>query len=197
MKIECSQCAALNELDAKRCWKCKAPISVAQYEAALASADEHRRAEASALAAAKAEEEKQREAAKAAFGAGDMDAIPKAFWAEFVPQTMVSTSPFIHGREVGATLTIVSAECAFGMNAFKDLFIGVSDVFGGRSNTVQNAFRDARRICIDELRKEAMLVGGNAVVSVTLSYNEMSGGGKSGLLFLVATGTAVRLKPDS
>ena len=33
-------------------------------------------------------------------------------------------------------IEIVTAECAFGMNIFKDLFAGVRDIVGGRSEAV-------------------------------------------------------------
>jgi len=52
--------------------------------------------------------------------------------------------------------------------------------------------RDARVACLDELRREAEEVGANAVIGIDLDYSEISGGGKS-MLFLVATGTAVKV----
>ena len=41
-------------------------------------------------------------------------------------------------------IEIVTAECAFGMNIFKDLFAGVRNVVGGRSDAVQKTMRDNR-----------------------------------------------------
>lgn len=88
-------------------------------------------------------------------------------------------------------IEIVTAECAFGMNIFKDLFAGVRDVVGGRSEAVQNTMRDARRTALYELKKEAHAVGANAVVGVDLNYVELSAAGS--MVMLVASGTAVRL----
>lgn len=105
----------------------------------------------------------------------------------------VSTTPTIPGFQIKQSLDIVSAECVFGMNIFKDIFASFSDIFGGRSNTTQNVLRDARRTCLNELRLEAAKVGANGVVGIDLDYSEISGGGKS-MLFLVATGTAVRIE---
>ena len=79
------------------------------------------------------------------------------------------------------------------MNIFKDLFAGVRDIVGGRSEAVQKTMRDSRRTALYELKKEAYEVGANAVVGVDLDYSEFSGGGRS-MLFKVANGTAVRLK---
>lgn len=88
-------------------------------------------------------------------------------------------------------IEIVTAECAFGMNLFKDLFAGVRDIVGGRSKAVQQTMRDARRTALFELKREAWLVGANAVVGVDLDYVELSTAGS--MVMLVASGTAVRI----
>ena len=86
-------------------------------------------------------------------------------------------------------IEIVTAECAFGMNIFKDLFASVRDIVGGRSKAVQQTMRDSRRTTLYELKKEAHAVGANAVVGVDLDYMELSSGGT--MVLLVASGTAV------
>ena len=86
-------------------------------------------------------------------------------------------------------IEIVTAECAYGMNIFKDLFAGVRDIVGGRSEAVQKTMRDARRTALYELKKEAHAVGANAVVGVDLDYVELSAAGS--MVMLVASGTAV------
>ena len=86
-------------------------------------------------------------------------------------------------------IEIVTAECAFGMNMFKDLFAGVRDIVGGRSEAVQKTMRDSRRTALYELKKEAYEVGANAVVGVDLDYVELSNNGS--MVMLVASGTAV------
>jgi len=86
-------------------------------------------------------------------------------------------------------IEIVTAECAFGMNIFKDLFASVRDIVGGRSKAVQQTMRDSRRTALYELKKEAYEVGANAVVGVDLDYMELSSGGA--MVLLVASGTAV------
>jgi len=86
-------------------------------------------------------------------------------------------------------IEIVTAECAFGMNIFKDLFAGVRDIVGGRSEAVQKTMRDSRKTVLYELKKEAYEVGANAVVGVDLDYVELSNAGS--MVMLVASGTAV------
>ena len=80
------------------------------------------------------------------------------------------------------------------MNMFRDMFAGLRDIFGGRSDASQKILRDARKTCLLELKKEAYMIDANAVIAVDLDYSEMSGGGKS-MLFLVASGTAVKVEP--
>lgn len=103
--------------------------------------------------------------------------------------TTETVSPF----PVEDRLGIITAECAYGMNIFKDVFAAFSDFFGGRSNATQNLLKDARDNVLFELRKEAFERGADAVVAVDLDYSEFSGGGKS-MLFIVASGTAIKIK---
>ena len=90
---------------------------------------------------------------------------------------------------IAKRIEIITAECAFGMNIFKELFAGVRDIVGGRSKAVQKTMRDSRRTALYELKKEAHAVGANAVVGVDLDYMELSSGGT--MVLLVASGTAV------
>ena len=106
--------------------------------------------------------------------------------------TSFSFTNFDIEDEVG----IVTSECVFGMNVFRDFFAGVSDFFGGRSNASQKVLRDARNTCLAELKKEAYEIGADGVMGIDLDYSEISGKGK-GMLFLVASGTAVKLKPKA
>ena len=91
-------------------------------------------------------------------------------------------------------IEIVTAECAFGMNIFKDLFAGVRNVVGGRSEAVQKTMRDSRKTVLYELKKEAYEVGANAVVGVDLDYVELSNAGS--MVMLVASGTAVVIEEE-
>lgn len=112
---------------------------------------------------------------------------------EMIQFIIVTTTPSLDGYRVTKVIDVISAECVFGMNIFKDFFTGLTDFFGGRSKTSQKVLKDARQLCIRELKTEAHRVGANAVIGVNLDYSEFSGQGKS-MLFLVASGTAVVLE---
>ncbi|SHH01533.1 Uncharacterized conserved protein YbjQ, UPF0145 family [Cognatiyoonia sediminum] len=99
------------------------------------------------------------------------------------------TTETVPNLNITKRIEIVSAECAFGMNVFKDLFAGVRDIVGGRSEAVQKTMRDSRKAALYELKREAYEVGANAVVGVDLDYVELSSAGS--MVMLVASGTAV------
>lgn len=105
----------------------------------------------------------------------------------------VTTTPHVPGFVVGGLIGLVSAERVYGMNIFKDLLANVTDVVGGQSGTTQKALQDARNEVIGQVKVNAFYMGADAVIGIQLTYNELSGGGKS-MLFVVATGTAVKLK---
>jgi uncharacterized protein YbjQ (UPF0145 family) len=102
------------------------------------------------------------------------------------------TTETVPSIDITERIAIITAECVFGMHIFKDIGASFRDFFGGRNKAFQDALRDARKTVLSELRKEALDVGADAVVAVDLDYSEVSGGGKS-MMFLVASGTAVKL----
>ena len=115
---------------------------------------------------------------------------------EVINQVTLTTAPSLEDYNVVETIEIVTAECVFGINLFRDFFTGLTDFFGGRSDATQKVLRDARKICLYDLKKEAYRVDANAVIAVKLDYSEFSGKGKS-MLFLVASGTAVKVEKAS
>lgn len=176
-----------------------------RQEAERERAREHARAEAEAReAAAEVREaavearEKYKESLRnkieKAHETGDWSRIPTEGIAAYAAETVLTTAFTVAGREIEREIEVISAECVYGMNMFRDFFAAVRDVFGGRSAATQKVLRDARKTCLTELRREALMVGADAVIGVNLAYSEFSGKGKS-MLFLVASGTAVKLKP--
>lgn len=106
--------------------------------------------------------------------------------------TILLTTETAHNLPVTERLGLVSAECIVGVNALKDMLSIGRDFFGGRSETLQSSIKDARTVALDELCIEALGLGANAIVGVSITHTEISGGGKS-MLMVAAVGTAVRL----
>ena len=106
----------------------------------------------------------------------------------------LTTAFTFSNHEIEDEIGIVTAECVYGMNIFRDMFTAFRDFFGGRSKASQKVLRDARNNCLSELKLEAYELGASGVIGIDLDYSEISGGGKSGMLLLVASGTAVTFK---
>ncbi len=102
------------------------------------------------------------------------------------------TTETVPNLEIIERIEVISAECVFGMNIFKDVLAGIRDIVGGRSKVTQNVLKDARKAVLEDLKKNAFEVGANAVVAVDLDYNDFGS-----MLLVVATGTAVKVKVDS
>ena len=103
---------------------------------------------------------------------------------------IVTTSHTLQGIEVTKYLGVVSAECAYGMNMFKDMFANVRNLVGGRSSAVQDTMRDSRETVMQELKREAHAKGANAVIAVDIDYTQLGAGGNM-MVLVSASGTAV------
>lgn len=119
--------------------------------------------------------------------------LEKEKTSEDIENLKITTTHDYPNYEVETVLGVITSECVFGMNIFRDFFAGMSDLFGGRSKASQTVLRDARNTCLYELKKEAYGMGGDGILGIDLDYSEISGKGK-GMLFLVASGTVVKFK---
>ena len=121
------------------------------------------------------------------------DELPTEVIDSIAKDLILTTEFTMPEYRVTQRLEIITAECVFGMNMFRDMFASIRDVIGGRSSASQKVLRDARRTCLTELRREALISGADAVIGVDLDYSEISGDGKS-MLMVVASGTAVKIQ---
>lgn len=110
---------------------------------------------------------------------------------------ILTTAFTVANHDIVEEIDIVTAECAYGMNIFKDFFASIRDFVGGRSESVENVLKDAKETTMNELRAVARHMGADAVIGIDLDYHELAGGGKNGMLLVVASGTAVKLKPKT
>lgn len=112
-------------------------------------------------------------------------------------KVIVTTSHTVSSRNAVEDLGVVAAEVGYGLNIFKDIANSWRDTFGGRSGTIQNALKDGREEAVAQLKREALALGADAVISTRIEYNQISTSGGSGgsILFVAAYGTAVKLEP--
>ena len=113
-----------------------------------------------------------------------------------ISRGIVLTTESHSNLDVSERLGVITAECVLGVNIFRDLIAGISDITGGRSRTTQNALRKAKDTALSELQSQAQSLGADAVVAIDLDFSEFSGGGKS-MLICIASGTAVKLNTSA
>jgi uncharacterized protein YbjQ (UPF0145 family) len=107
-----------------------------------------------------------------------------------MPQNMlIVTTNALEGHRVVKYLGIVTGEAILGANLFKDLFAGIRDIVGGRSQAYEQELQKAKEIALDEMAADAKQLGANAVIAVDLDYETVGSNGS--MLMVSASGTAV------
>ena len=81
---------------------------------------------------------------------------------------IVTTTHHVEGHEVTEYLGIVSGECVYGANVFRDLFASIRDLVGARTGGYEKVLREGRNTALDDLWQEAQHVGADAVIGVDL-----------------------------
>ena len=103
----------------------------------------------------------------------------------------VTTTSTIEGKPVQEHCGVVAGEVIIGANSFRDFLASIRDAVGGRSDSYEELFGEARDEAIAELQTKAAARGGNAVLGISLDYEVI--GEKGSILMVCATGTAVRV----
>ena len=104
---------------------------------------------------------------------------------------ILSTTPNIEGHPIREYKGVVTGETIIGANVFKDFMAGLTDFFGGRSNTYEKELVSARENALNELSQRAAQMGADAVVGIDIDYEVLGQG--NGMLMVTASGTAVKL----
>ena len=102
---------------------------------------------------------------------------------------LTTTTLLIEGMRVVKYYGIVSGETIIGANFIRDIFAGVRDFIGGRSNSYEKVLREAKATALQEMEEEARRLGANAVIGVDLDYETVGSNGS--MLMVTASGTAV------
>jgi uncharacterized protein YbjQ (UPF0145 family) len=102
---------------------------------------------------------------------------------------IITTTPAIEGKKIVEYKGIVFGEVISGVNMVKDMMAGLTNIFGGRSNTYETELINARQNALKEMEERAFQLGANAVVGVDIDYEVL--GADNGMLMVTASGTAV------
>lgn len=106
---------------------------------------------------------------------------------------LVVTTNSIEDVSVKKYIKPISAHVVSGVNIFNDFLGGITDVFGGRSNTYQKQLSSLYDEVVFKIKKQANELGANCVLGLKVDIDEISGKGKS-MLMITAIGTAVILE---
>lgn len=105
---------------------------------------------------------------------------------------ILTTTSTIDGYRVVDFCGIATGETVLGTNILKEIMANFTDVVGGRSGTYEKQFRDARKVALESLVKQAQEAGANAVMGIDIDYEVL--GKENGMLMVAASGTAVRVE---
>lgn len=102
---------------------------------------------------------------------------------------IISTTPTLEGKKIVDYKGIVFGEVVSGVDFVKDFAAGLTNFFGGRSNSYEGELIQARENALEEMQGRASQMGANAVVGVDIDY-EILGSGNN-MIMVIASGTAV------
>ncbi|WP_040198128.1 heavy metal-binding domain-containing protein [Candidatus Soleaferrea massiliensis] len=103
---------------------------------------------------------------------------------------IVTTTQHIEGRKIVEYKGLVFGEVVAGIDFVKDFKAGLSNFFGGRSQTYEEELIQARDSAIAEITQRAMALGADAIVGVAVDYEML--GANNGMMMVTVSGTAVR-----
>lgn len=106
---------------------------------------------------------------------------------------LVTTTPLLDGVKITEYLGVVNANIVIGANFFADFAASITDFFGGSSDAYQSRMNEMYESAKQQLKKETEKKGGNAIISFSVDFDELSGKGKS-MFMLSATGTACKIE---
>ncbi|MGC8983539.1 MAG: YbjQ family protein [Desulfurococcaceae archaeon] len=105
---------------------------------------------------------------------------------------MLATTPTIPGYRIVKVLGIVTGISIRTRGALGRLAASLEAVFGGRGESYIGELKKAREEAVEDLVREALALGANAVVGVDFETSEIL----EGFIVVTATGTAVVVEPE-
>lgn len=108
------------------------------------------------------------------------------------PTMIMTTTNTLEDKKVIKYLGVVTGEAILGANIFKDIFAGIRDIVGGRSNSYEKALQDARHMAFSEMEEKARRVGANAIIGIDIDYETIGASGS--MLMVSVSGTAISVE---
>ncbi|MFA9392544.1 MAG: heavy metal-binding domain-containing protein [Prolixibacteraceae bacterium] len=92
-------------------------------------------------------------------------------------------------------LSMVTGQSTTGTGVISEFTSSFTDLFGAQSGRFNKKLKGGEDLCFAQLRKQALDLGGNAVIATDIDYSEV--GGDKGILMVCMGGTAINLKNSS
>lgn len=108
---------------------------------------------------------------------------------------LFTTSDNFSKNEIVERFGLIDSTIVVGANIFRDVFASWRDVFGGETKGYRKDLEKMKNAALAELTKKAKNLGANAVISIKVDVDELSGQGKSMFMYNI-TGSAVLLEHD-
>lgn len=106
---------------------------------------------------------------------------------------LLTSSDNYSQEEITSHLGIVDSQIVIGANIFRDVFAGFRDLFGGETKGYKKDLDKMKKAAFDSIKNETLERGGNAIISLRIDLDEISGGNKS-MFMINVYGSAVKLK---
>ena len=105
-------------------------------------------------------------------------------------EVIVTTTNNIEGYIITKYLEPVTSNVVIGTGIISDLFAGISDLIGTRSNNYQDKFKEMYKTSVNQLKEEAVKIGANCILGMKTDLDEISGKGMQ-MFMINSIGTAV------
>lgn len=89
-------------------------------------------------------------------------------------------------------LDMITAQTTSGTGFATELSRSFNDFFGGTSNATNKKIINATNLCKSDLRIQCVKMGGNAIISTDIDFNEI-GAGSTNMLMVCMAGTAIKV----
>lgn len=102
---------------------------------------------------------------------------------------LITTTSVLQDIKIEKHIGVVSSEVVLGANVIRDVFAGFRDFFGGRSESYEEVFKQAKQEALREIIQRAEAMGANAIIGV--DYDFLNLGSRGSMLMVGVSGTAV------
>jgi uncharacterized protein YbjQ (UPF0145 family) len=103
---------------------------------------------------------------------------------------LITTTHTLQDQAIIEYKGVISAKNVRGINVLRDFLTSFRDFFGGRSGSYQDVMTAMEQELLGELQQQAMSMGANAIIGLTIDFDNVGAKNKS-LLMAYAKGTAI------